>query len=100
MQKDASTPKLKKMTVKVIDIKHAHEKNKSLEEKSKAAFNLQFNSQEDNPEFTADFRTAIKKILSKMNDDPTNPENKILKLLVPNDKRLQEEIHKVILTNN
>lgn len=94
MVRDDEGRKKKKRTTK-IDIKHADFKSRISMEDKKAAFNLQFNSHENNPEFTADFRTAIVKVLAKMNEDPTNPENKILNLLVSNEKKLHDEINKV-----
>jgi len=96
MKKDDGLKNTKRIKPK-IDIIHADTKSKNAFKDSKAAFNLHFNSQENNPEFTSDFRTAIVKVLAKMNEDPNNPENKILKLLVSNEQKLHNEINKVMI---
>ena len=85
----------KKGTKPKMDLKRHEAKQISDLKSSKAAFDLQFNSHENDPEFTADFRTAIAKVLNKMSENPDNEENKILKLLVSDEKRLEKEFTKV-----
>ncbi len=68
---------------------------KSFADKAKAAANLQFNTEDSNPEFGSDFRTAMTKVLAKMSENSDDPSNEVLKLLVSGEEELTEEINKV-----
>lgn len=93
MQKDPffDSPKKKKK----VEITYGDHRNKATLEKTKSHLNLSYANKETNPEFTTDFRTAIVKILAKMSQEPDNPDNQILKVLISDNKKLEAEVGKV-----
>ncbi len=74
-------------------------KSRYNQETNRTDFSKAYNSQD--PEFTKDFRTALSKVVSKMSEDPDHPSNKIFKLLVSDNEKVNHEVSKVkvLLTN-
>lgn len=63
---------------------------KTISDKVKAAINLNYT-----PEYGTDIRTAMTKVLAKMGENPDDPANEVLKLLVSGESQLDREIQKV-----
>ena len=71
---------------------------KTYSEKARAAVNMHNNGDPNNPELGTDFRTAMIKVLQKMNENSDDPANEVLKLLVSGEGQLNEEVGKLEIT--
>lgn len=99
MRKDTEPepPKEKKKTFKGFS-KMFEKPKKTAAEKARAAINLQFNSERSNPEFGKDFRTSMTRVLAKMSENPDDPVNDVLKILIAGPAELNNELNKVSIT--
>jgi len=100
MRKDAYEPPKamrKKPLYQAFSRSSFERPKKTAGEKAKLAAELQNNTLPNNPEFSNDFRTAMVKVLAKMNENSDDPANEVLKLLVSGEDQLQDELNKVII---
>jgi hypothetical protein len=87
----------KKIGKKQFNIKSNYAVDKLKEDPNYKTANFHIHSENDNPEFTNDFGTARKKVLSKMTKDGENPE--LIKLLLGDKERSTTELETLETVN-
>ncbi len=100
MVKDAPKSVSPKKDVKPKIDSNLRPTNQSAQGLTAKDFSKLYQLQED-PEFNAEFRESISRIIAKISDSPEDPESNILKLLELNDEKLKEDKeNKVRITLN